>query len=58
MMKIKVFHADSAEDLQDAVNEWLKENHNTVFPVHVTQTESGDFSKGEWGITYTIFYKR
>lgn len=39
MLKVQIFEAPDAEELQDAVNEWLEENLQ-IDVVHVTQSES------------------
>lgn len=59
MFKVKVFEAAQADELQDAVNAWLRE-HATVDIVSVTQSESAIAdSDGDicGNTTYTILYK-
>jgi hypothetical protein len=53
--KVKVFVEQSADSLEQVVNEWLAANPNIEI-LEAQQSVSGKFQTAEWAITLSIIY--
>jgi hypothetical protein len=53
--KVKVFSEDSAQDLEQVVNEWLSANPN-IEVVEALQSQSSGFPVGVTTLTLSIIY--
>ena len=55
MLQIKVFTADTVQDIEAKVNGWLKANVSAEV-IQIVQSESGTTSD-DWTATITLLYK-
>jgi hypothetical protein len=55
MLQIKVFTCDKIQDLEPAVNEWMRSTMGIEI-VQIVQTENGG-GNCPWSITLTVLYK-
>ncbi len=53
--RIRVFSGDSAQDLEQKVNEWMLINPDLQVSL-ITQSESGKLGQ-DWAVTLTIIYR-
>ena len=53
--KVKVFSEDSAQDLEQAINDWLAANPNIEL-IQAVQSQSSGFPAGVTTITLSIIY--